>query len=238
MTQPAPLALLLLLGALGAGCAAPVAMAPGAALAAANPLQASAAEDGSSFYVKAFGGFGTLEDAELDYTGGGSDASGDASFDSGFVAGVAVGYDLDSRWAVEGEFTYRTNDVDTFTAGGTTLADSGDFASTALMLNVFYTFDTDWRFEPYVGVGLGYTTEIDIDLAGAGFPGSRSFSGETPAAQYMVGAKGALAAGLDIFFEGRFFRAFNPEMDAESGAGTIETEYGGFNLLAGVTYSF
>lgn len=199
-----------------------------------------AADDESGLYVKAYGGAGILEDDTIELTGAGaSNASGDGSFDAGFLAGAAVGYDFTKNWAVELDYTYRTNDVDEFTAGGATVADGGDYASTALMLNAYYTFAPDWKVKPYVGLGFGYATEIDIDLEGGSLGGSQSYSGSSPAAQFMVGGTTRLTDSLRAYVEGRFFRAFDPEMDGEEGAaGTVESEYGHWGLLFGVNYAF
>ncbi len=170
-------------------------------------------------------------------------SEGEAEFDSGLATGAAFGYRFGgegwwNRLAVEAEYAYRTNDVDRFASGGTTLADAGDFASTAFMVNALYHFDTDWRFDPYVGVGFGSATEIDLDLAGPGIAGDQSFSSSSPAAQYMVGAAGALAEDLDLFVEGRFFRAFDADLSGEGNPGNVEAEYGQFALLLGVRWWF
>lgn len=197
------------------------------------------ASDGGRAYVKLLAGAGSLEDEEVlfdDGAGGGFD--GEGSFDTGWSAGLAAGYAFDERWALELEYTYRTNDVGGVTAGGASTATGGDYASTALMLNGFYTFDTDWALDPYVGLGFGLATEIDMDLEGAGFGGGASFSTESPAAQFMVGASGAIDGDLGYFLEGRFFRAFDPDMGGEQGPGRVESEYGHVGLLAGLRYSF
>ena len=189
------------------------------------------------FYLKGFGGLGLLEDEELIYDdGGGTVRDGDGSFDGGFLAGAAIGYRLSNHWRLEAEYTYRTNDVDSFESGGTTLADGGDYASTSLLLNVLYDFDTDWRLDPYVGVGFGTATEIDIDLEGPTFPQEQSFSGESPAAQFMIGGRGRWTDSLDYFVEGRFYRAFDPDLGGEGNAGNVESEYGHTSLLFGVSW--
>jgi len=191
------------------------------------------------FYLKGFGGLGLLEDAEILFDdGAGSVTDGDGEFESGYMAGAALGYRLNDHLRLEAEYAYRTNDLDSFQSGGSVLGNGGDFASTAVLFNVLYDFDTDWRFDPYVGVGFGTATEIDIDLEGPGFTGEASFSSDSPAAQYMVGAQGALTQSLDLFVEGRFFRAFDPDMSGEGNLGNVESEYGHFSLLFGLSFGF
>jgi opacity protein-like surface antigen len=189
-------------------------------------------------YVKALGGLGLLEDDEILYDDGATLTAGDGEFDPGFLAGLALGYRFLDRWALELEYTYRTNDLDSFESGAATPGDGGDFASASLMLNAFYSFDFGWRIDPYLGVGFGSATEIDIDLEGPGFSGEESFSGSSPAAQYMVGGQGELTDCLDLFVEGRYYRAFDPDMDGEGNPGNVESEYGHAALVVGVSWSF
>lgn len=200
----------------------------------------SANGDESGVYAKLYGGYGLLESADVDVTGAGAaNASGEGEFDGGFMTGLAVGYAFDDSWSIELDYAYRTNDVDTASGGGSEFANGGDFASTAIMLNAYYTFDTDWKVRPYVGLGFGYATEIDIDLEGPNFGGGQSFSGESPAAQFMIGGEGELTDDLGWFAEARFFRAFDPELDGEDGAaGTVESEYGHYGLMLGLNYAF
>lgn len=207
-----------------------------------DPETASKEQPGG-LYGRAFGGLTILEDDEQVYDDGTSAVGGDAEFDSGFAAGAAIGYrfggqDWWSNLALEAEYTYRTNDVDSFQSSGTSVADSGDFASTAFMVNALYHFDTRWQFNPYVGVGFGSATEIDIDLAGPGIAGEQSFSSSSPAAQYMVGAEGAITENLNLFVEGRFFRAFDADLSGEGNPGSVEAEYGQFALLLGLSWAF
>jgi opacity protein-like surface antigen len=214
-------------------------LAVGCASTSAVPRSQLGASD-RGFYAKAFGGYGLLESADVDITGAGAaNGSGEGEFDNGFMAGAAVGYQFDDSWSLELDYSFRTNDVDSVTDGGTALADGGDYASTALMLNAYYAFDTDWQVRPYVGLGFGYATEIDIDDDGPNFSGGRSYSGESPAAQFMVGGETDVTEDLSAYAEFRFFRAFDPELDGEDGApGTIESEYGHYGLMLGLNYSF
>ena len=54
----------------------------------------------------------------------------------------------------------------------------------------------------------------------------------------MVGAETALSEDLDLFVEGRFFRAFDPDLSGEGNPGNVESEYGHLGLLVGVSWSF
>lgn len=233
-----------------AGCAA---TAPPAPISSLSPLAslaslpsptalAAPAQDDEfdpGIYVKAYGGAGFLSDTTFDFTGqGGPNSSADASFDAGFLAGGAVGYAFTDNWSAELDYAYRSNDVSSVRVNGQTVANGGDYASTSLMLNGFYRFDTDWRVRPYVGAGIGFATEIDVDLEGG--PSNGGWSGTAPAAQLMVGGEANLTDSLRAFAELRYFRAFNPSMDAEEGGavGTIDADYDHLGLLLGVNYKF
>ena len=194
------------------------------------------------FYAKGFAGYGTLEDADVDsLQGGATTASSEGSFDAGPMFGVAAGYDFDDQWSLELEYAYRSNDLDEARTGSTVLGTDGDLASVAIMLNGFYKFDTDWALEPYVGFGFGLAQEIDMDLRGSNTGVDGSYSTESPAAQFMLGATRPVSDGIDLFVEGRFFRAFDPELGRESGNSNqgvrIETEYGNNALLFGAKFS-
>ncbi|MEL6430241.1 MAG: outer membrane beta-barrel protein [Planctomycetota bacterium] len=201
---------------------------------------AASAASGSGFYAKALLGAGVLEDAEANFEApGGAITDGEGSFEAGALAGLALGYRPDDRWAVELEFTYRSNDVDEIVeSGGAVSGTGGDFASTALMLNAFYEFDTDWALDPYVGLGFGLATEVDLDVNGGAPANDGSYSTESPAAQFMVGGRRSLGDALDLFVEGRFFRAFDPDMGGEGSDARFESEYGHTSLLVGLGYRF
>lgn len=121
----------------------------GASLVAAMPLIANAGVDnpeGGYVSVNLQGVF--PEDSSG--VSGGSPASFD--FDTGAGIGIAGGYAMPNHFRIEGEFTYRQNDVDITTAGGT----NGDaLYSTAYMVNLLYDVDTNSPITPYLGGGLG-----------------------------------------------------------------------------------
>lgn len=189
-----------------------------------------------NWYLKAYGGLSFLEDEEVLYTdGGGTTTTAEGTFSSGWLTGAALGYRIDDHWSLELDFTYRTNDVESVSGG---LATGGDFASGALLVNALYWLHPIGEFEPYLGVGLGVASEIDIDLEGGSFGTEQSFSGSSPMAQYMAGVQFPVSGTLDGFLEGRYARAFDPDMSGEGNSGNVESEYGQVALLAGLSWSF
>ena len=63
-------------------------------------------------------------------------------------------------------------------SGAATFGD-GNYASNLLYANLRYGFDRDGGWQPYVGAGLTWLQEIDIDLERAGDELSYSGGGET-----------------------------------------------------------
>ena len=194
---------------------------------------AIAAESG--FYVSATGGAGFLGGTDLD---SGTLGNGDADFDAGFGAGGAVGYDF-GAWRLEGEMMYRTNDVDSVDGTVFDGVDDGDFSSLALALNGRYEFNLLGRPEitSYVGAGLTWFQEIDIDFEDATF--ERSYSGDGFGIQLMAGARYQLGRNWGVFTELRHLMANDLELEGEGAAtGEFDADYQHTMLLIGVDYQF
>ena len=185
-----------------------------------------AAADGD-FYLKLFGGASKLSSETLTLSG----ASGDADYDTGFLAGGAIGYDYaNSPFRTEIEYTYRTGDNSSMPAA---IGTGGDLASTSLMLNAYYDFDTGTAWTPYIGAGIGAATEIDFDVEGGA--GEFSDSGVF-AAQIMAGAAYTISDRASLFGELRYFDAGS--VDLTGSGGTLSTSYSTFDALLGVSFSF
>ncbi|MEM7630438.1 MAG: outer membrane beta-barrel protein [Pseudomonadota bacterium] len=197
----------------------------GTSLLIATTLSAQA--DGS-YYVKLFGGASDLRSDTLSFGG----AVSDATFDTGVVAGGAFGYDYaGSPWRAEVEYAYRSSDVTPAASFGT----GGDFASTALMVNGIYTFSTPGAVQPYVGVGLGFLTEVDLDIDAGPAAGEYEDSGVF-AAQVIVGAAYPVSDRVDLYGELRYFTAGSQTLDGAAGA--IEADYDSFDAIIGLTITF
>lgn len=187
------------------------------------------AQDGS-FYAKAFGGASTLQDNDFTLNG----ANVPVSFDTGFVAGAAFGYDYGAvPLRAELEFSYRTGDAGGLPAG---VESGGDLASTSVMLNGYYMFETATRLSPYVGLGLGYATEIDFDLDTPG--GTSQFSDESNLAyQVMLGAEYPVSDRWALYGELRYFSAGDVTLPGVAGT-SLRTSYDTFDVIIGASLSF
>ncbi len=189
---------------------------------ALSTLVSPAFADG--FYLKAFGGTSMLSDTDVTF---GATLEPDVGFGGGTLAGGAVGYSYaDSPLSAELEFAYRSGDSETGVVSG------GDFASTSLMLNGFWSFGQSGRVSPYAGAGLGYVTEIDFDV-----PGSGEFSERGGLAwQVFGGVSYAVSERVSVFGELRYFDAGS--RDLEGAGASLSADYSTIDVLAGVTFSF
>lgn len=109
-----------------------------------------------NWYVGLHAGLNYRTDGDLTLTPGGAT---EISSDVGFGGGISLGYVPpttvpffnNSRWELE--FAYRANDNDNV---------DGDISSLNYYANVYYDFNNDTAWTPYVGAGLGLT-QVDYD---------------------------------------------------------------------------
>lgn len=182
-----------------------------------------------TYYLKAFGGLSDLTTDTLSFGG----VPSDPDLDSGAIFGGAVGYDYaGSPWRAEIEYAYRTADANSPASLGT----GGDFASTSLMVNGFYSFSTVSAVTPYVGLGLGVMTEVDLDIDAGPAVGEYKDSGVF-AAQIMVGANYAISDRVALFGELRYFTAGSQTLEGPGGA-RIKTDYDSVDAMVGLSIRF
>jgi len=182
------------------------------------------------------GGLGYLLDTDLRGTGAGAIADGSASFDAGWQAGGSLGYRFNDTWSADLEMMYRSNEIDRVSSSGPTV-DGGDFASLAVMTNVRYYLPIGGPLRPYVGLGVGWLEEIDIDLASGGSESGFSSSGF--GAQALLGAEYPLSNRLWVDVEGRYFRSFAGKLGGEDGASArYDADYDRVEIFAGLTWRF
>ncbi|NCF29114.1 MAG: outer membrane beta-barrel protein [Gammaproteobacteria bacterium] len=77
-----------------------------------------------------------------------------AELDTGIVGTGAFGRSF-GNFRAEGELSYSTNDVSTVSALGVSLGASGDISTVGFMVNGYYDFDTNSKWKPYIGGGIG-----------------------------------------------------------------------------------
>lgn len=192
--------------------------------------QSAAAQNTGSYYVKAFGGLSSLQGDTLTFGA----ATSSLNYGSGASFGGAFGYDYaDSPFRAEVEFNYRSGDATDIPLA---IGSQGDFASTSLMINGYYVFDTASQFKPYVGLGLGALTEVDFDIEGVG--GDIEFNDRGGVAyQIMLGVEYPVSDRFAVFAEARYFSAGTVDLETDAGD-RLSADYDTFDINIGGAFRF
>jgi len=207
---------------------------------AASLSNPALAEDGGKWYGKLYGGASSLGDQSIKQTGvAANGATGKIKNDSGFMLGGSVGYHYTNNFSVEVAWDYTSNDSKTNFSDGTNF-NEGDFASNIFFLNGRYTFEpmATTKIRPYLGAGLGYVQEIDIDLESGGVERSYSQDGEF-AYQLMAGITYPITEAIDFDAGLRYVRADSIKFERESGDGELrKVDYDPILFTIGLSYKF
>ncbi len=214
------------------------------AAAAAATLLAPLAE-ADEWYVRGAAGMVFLGD---DDSVGFTDADGtqgvDASFDAGFSFGGGIGRWFGDRWRADVDFTYRSNDHDTFRLDDGRVVDDGNFASTALSVNGYYHFADAFEprtFSPYVGVGIAYVNEIDIDLEGSGLGDGvviEDLEDDGVGFQLIGGVSWRQNDRLRWEGEVRWLSFGDADLTDDGGNRVADIDYDPFGVYVGLSYEF
>jgi hypothetical protein len=184
-------------------------------------------------YVEFAGGTSTVPGGDITLDG----LEWEGEYENGTLFVASFGKNWTDNWATEIEYFYRTNDIDTLTSGNRVLA-GGDLASTNVFVNVVYTFDgilgSKWR--PYGGLGAGWMTETDIDLAD--LPGEEFSTQGVFGYQWMVGLQRTFGGSLTGFLEGRAIAGGSQDLDSSRDGRILEVEYNTWSLIVGLQWSF
>ena len=207
-------------------------------LAGASFFAATAQADGD-WYATAKFAYNTLDDQDIEYTAAGSTVNGRAEFDGGFAAGATGGYRFDNNWRLEGEVLYRTSELDTANIPGVGTFTDGDYSSVAIGVNGLYDFDLfgSDKATAYVGAGVAWLQEIDIDFEENGV--ESSYSGDDIGFQLMLGARYDMSERWFLETDVRYFFASDIEMTAEENAvGRVVADYEPLSVTAGIGWKF
>lgn len=209
----------------------------------AYAMPANAAND---WYVSGNLGVSSLQEASLTDTFTGGSITADVDFDTGYGLSGAIGHAW-GPFRLEGELSYRKNDLDqidvktltiagvVFTALGTATL-GGDTSSFGFMANGYYDFDTGGNWVPFVMAGIG-GAKINLDVTSVGGVAVTYDESDTVFA-YQAGA------GLGYKFsptttanlQYRFFGTSDPTFD--DGVDKIDSEYRSHNFWVGITQRF
>lgn len=187
------------------------------AVVAAIPLASAASAE--PWYVGGFGGLNYAHDGNVNAAGI------DATYDIGFAAGGYVGFFVQENVRLEGELSYRTNDIDD--VGGVAIA--GEAESLAVMANVLFDFKIESAVEPYVGAGIGFA-EVDYTISGL------TFDDLVIALQFIGGIGIEIAPATQFTVDYRLFLTDN--LGFGGGVGFGDIEYVNSAVVVGLKRSF
>lgn len=181
-----------------------------------------------------------LDDA--DYGTGLGRVSTSFDRDVGFGGALGFRFDPTANMRAEVEWADRSNDVSGHRlAGGPVLTGSrGSVSTQSLIFNVYYDFQVEPAFSPYVGAGLGLA-KIDFEEFGSpGFPVILDDSDTVLVGQLMAGAWMRVTNYLHLFGDVRLFRADGARVTTAATAGSVETEidHEAASIVVGARYEF
>lgn len=189
----------------------------------------------AQFYFGIHGGVNVLQDSQWDNAGGSSAPVADVEYKAGGTVGGVVGFRFPvgrrNHIEVEGEVTYRSNELDSYTDWwtGFDIPVTGKVNSTAYMANFWFNFGTGSRWTPYVGGGLGVA---DVETSGVVL-GSTAFQDDSDtvwAGQLGGGVAFGITPNLSLTMD---YRAFATEQPRFSNLG-VDAEYLSSSLRVGL----
>lgn len=191
-----------------------------------------AAAQSAHFYVKPYAGISYMNDVKA-HTGA---TNIDIELEKGMALGAAFGYRYNANIAAELAWEYRSNGSESQV--GTEFYPDGNYASNLIYLNGVYFFDPIGQLTPYVGAGVGWMQEIDIDLERSGVETSFSNSGNL-SYQGFVGIEYRWSAAWSFHTELRHAGAKSGQMkDEQTKALFGDLNYKPFTWQLGAKYQF
>lgn len=207
---------------------------PAAALAQAEP---------KGFYATLYGQYSKIGSSSFSESGALGAGNGlRAEFGGGTGWGGDLGYRYGNGWAAELEWNYRSHSLDTLRQSGPNLARDGDFASNIFLVNGLRRFASTSPWTPYVGAGIGWVQEIDIDITPTTTGVERGYSASSEFAfQVIAGVEYALTPNWRLTADARWLRVGSVRLNNETGnpggnAGPLT--YNPLSVQIGVRYSF
>jgi OmpA-OmpF porin, OOP family len=167
-----------------------------------------------------------------------------SDYDEGYVVTGEVGYNVGKYFFIDNvklgaELGYASNDVDSHSVGGTNLAGAdGDLNVATLMANMYHEYNTNTRFVPYYGVGIGLGR---IDADGYRAAGATALDDDETAFAYQgtLGLNYMLTSSSDIGARYRYLAIEGAEVrGATAGASSEDFDYESHAFTVNYTHNF
>jgi len=197
------------------------------------------AADKGAWEIRPYVGISQMSDLDASTLGvGASDGRADIELDSGFTAGFGIAYNFNDKVSTEIAWEYRSNESQTRLADGQNFTE-GNYASNIFFVNGIYSLNKTGRWTPYLGAGLTWIQEVDIDLETNGTEISYSGDGDV-GFQIFGGAQYEFNSKWSIHGEVRYGSNSGIELEGEEGAvGTFSNlDYKPLTLQVGMNYKF
>ncbi|MEL7231816.1 MAG: outer membrane beta-barrel protein [Pseudomonadota bacterium] len=193
----------------------------------------------------------------------GTDYGWNTEFDNGLALSGEVGKAMFGGWRFAGEIAYTSADVDTHngvtlgggsidaldaaaiagspTALGVTIGDvvadgQGEIESLSVFANVYYDFNTEGAFQPYLGAGIGFS---DVDVTYRPSDIGVIDDGETKFAyQLKAGAAFEINETTAVFGEYAYRATDDIETENDLFPGTLDIENQQNIFSVGVRFKF
>ena len=131
---------------------------------------------------------------------------------------------------------YHLNDVDEFSAGGSSVTGDGTVSALSLMANGYYDFGSRKSLlVPYLGIGVGYAL-VDADVSALGVQVVDDSAGVL-AYQFMAGLGFNISPNTTLTAGYRYFATADPEYDSVS-ATAFDSEYQSHDVMLGIRFAF
>ena len=201
---------------------------------------AALANDDGGFYGRLYTGINNVGTDSLTQTVDGNTTSADADFTASFTGGGAFGYRYGDRWRVELDAAYRSAEVDRIAFDGGATYTDGNFASLTLGLTGIYDFKpfgAGRNWTPYIGLGLAYVQEVDIDFEDDS--GEISFESDDFALSALGGLRYESSQRWFADGELRYFNLGDVDLDGGTpGTGQVTADYDPLSFTFGFGWNF
>ena len=196
------------------------------------PFQSTLADE-SRWRLSPYAGFSSLGDAS-----GQTDSGQPVTVETngGFVAGLRAEYAMTNNLRGVAGWEYRSNDSTTRIDPAAGLP--GNYASNTFHLGGKYLFPTRGRFTTYIGGGINWIQEVDLDLEAA--VSETSYSGDgSVGVELSAGVEAPLGDRWILDLAARYQRFGTQDLTLESLPGTVTgVDYDPLTLSIGLSYRF